>query len=475
MRMPASIMWFRQDLRLEDNPALCSAIQRGAPLLCLYVWSPDEEGEWPSGAAGRWWVHHSLKALGRSLSELGSSLILRKGSSKEEIFKLAKDAAADAIFWNRRYEPEALSRDGEVKAFLQEQGLKIHTSNGSLLFEPWEMATQNNKPFQMFTPFWKKCLSHKEIELPLAAPKKLPARKGAARSLPLEELELLPKIHWDAGIEKPWHPGEASAKKHLKKFIKDHLSEYSSQRDFLSVEGVSKMSPHLHHGEISPRTLWHEILPLYGKESPYLRQLGWREFAYHLLYHFPKTPTQPLKKNYQAFPWKRNSKALRAWQQGLTGYPIVDAAMRELWTTGWMHNRARLIAGSFLVKHLLQPWQEGAKWFWDTLVDADLANNTLGWQWVAGCGADAAPYFRIFNPVLQGQKFDAQGRYVRKWVPELAKLPDRWLHFPWEAPEEVLLKAQVALGKNYPFPIVDHRQARQQALEAFRTIKSILY
>lgn len=467
--MEASIVWFRQDLRVEDQPALTAALFLQGAVIPVYIWSPEEEGNWPPGAASRWWLHHSLIALQQDLQALNLTLIVRKGNSLQQLQKLIKETDAKHLFWNRRYEPKAIQRDAAIKAALSDQEIKVHISNSNLLFEPSSISNRQGKPFQVFTPFWKTCMAN-PVSSPLPAP---PAsRKNAPKvgSLKVQDLDLLPHIAWDDGLKKAWKPGSAGASQLLQRFLQKDIQHYAENRDRPDLEGVSRMSPHLHFGEISPRTIWHAATKK-GEGDAYLRQLGWREFAHHLLFHFPHTPDTPLHSKYAAFPWIDNKDFLHAWQKGQTGYPIVDAGMRELWTTGWMHNRVRMIVGSFLVKDLLLHWSEGAQWFWDTLVDADLANNTLGWQWVAGCGADAAPYFRIFNPVLQGEKFDPQGHYVKRWVPELSRLPLRWLQKPWTAPEDVLQQSGISLGKTYPKPIVDHDVARTRALAALRTLK----
>jgi deoxyribodipyrimidine photo-lyase len=349
-----------------------------------------------------------------------------------------------------------------------------------LLHEPWTIQNQSRKPFQVFTPFWKHCLTKPDPAEPLPAPRKITAPGQWSKSLPIEALELEPRIKWAEGMRAAWQPGEAGARGQLERFLSSAFENYSNGRNRPDLVGTSRLSPHLHFGEISPRQIWHGVRRMAEKRglsvvqwrnSQFLAEVGWREFAHHLLYHFPHTPAEPLRVGFKKFPWRRDASLLKAWQQGRTGYPIVDAGMRELWTTGWMHNRVRMIVASFLVKDLLLSWQEGAAWFWDTLVDADLAQNTLGWQWAAGCGADAAPYFRVFNPVSQGEKFDPQGDYVRKWCPELAKLSNTWLHQPWKAPDEVLAHCAIDPGRTYPKPIVCHAIAREVALEAFAKLK----
>ncbi len=447
-----TILWFRQDLRLEDNPALAEAIGRGGGVIPLYIWSPSEEGDWAPGAASRWWLHQSLAALDASLARLGSRLIVRAGPSFDILRALAAETGADAVFWNRRYEPAAIARDMQLKRELPAAGIEARSYNSALLYEPWTIRNRAGGPFQVFTPFWRTCLKAPEGPPdPLPTPRRIsaPARWPARGSL--ERLKLEPRIDWASGIRETWTPGEIGAQKRLRTFIRSSLSEYLIDRDRPDHDGVSRLSPHLHFGEIGPRQVLRAIAT-HAQTHPepgiitaaegYIRQIGWREFAHHLLYHFPQTPAQPLRPEFRAFPWRRDSRDLHAWQRARTGYGIVDAGMAELWTTGWMHNRVRMIVASFLVKDLLLPWREGARWFWETLVDADLANNTLGWQWAAGCGADAAPYFRIFNPAAQEAKFDPHGAYVRRWT--TAPRPD---------------------------PIVDHAEARMRALAALARLK----
>lgn len=437
--MKTTIVWFRKDLRIADHPPLMHAIKEGK-VVPLFIWNPEEEGEWPLGGASKWWLHHSLKSLEKQLASLNLKLIIRKGKSLDVIQSVMKETGASQVVWSRRYEPASIARDTEIKAAIS--GCKSFKSN--LLLEPWELK----KLYKVYTPFYKYCLTLKEPELPLPSPKN--AEGVSAESLKIEDLELLPRIHWDAEIDAMWNPGTAEAEKRLHEFRPEN---YSKLRDRPDLLGVSKLSPALHFGELSPRQIYHHVRGKEGAES-YIRQLYWREFAHHLLYHFPKTPTEALREDWKNFPWKVNPEELEKWQKGQTGYPIVDAGMRELWHTGWMHNRVRMIVGSFLVKDLLISWVEGARWFWDTLLDADLANNTFGWQWVGGCGADAAPYFRIFNPTLQGQKFDPEGDYVRKWIPELKHLSKDVIHEPWK----------IGGVKGYPERMVDHDVARKRAL-----------
>ena len=478
--VPPAIVWLRQDLRLADNPALQAAGRRGGPVVPVFVWAPEQEGAWPLGSASRWWLHQSLAQLAGELRAVGAELVLRQGSSLAELQRVARAIGADAVFWNRRYEPACLGRDRKVEEALRAAGLQTESFNAALLREPWTIQNKAGRPFQVFTHFWKACLASAEPAEPLPAPRRLAMPPRRLASLPLAALGLEPKLNWTAGLRAAWRPGSAGANAALQRFLSDSLLSYSDSRNRPDLPGTSRLSPHLHFGEISPRQVWHAVgrfavslsIPAaVWRGWQFLTELGWREFAHHLLYHFPHTPEQPLRPEFTRFPWRKNSEWLRAWQRGQTGYPFVDAGMRELWSDGWMHNRVRMLVASFLVKNLLLPWQEGARWFWDTLVDADLANNTLGWQWTAGCGADAAPFFRIFNPVSQGEKFDPDGNYVRRWVPELARLPNAWIHHPWQAPPPVLAATGVVLGQTYPRPIVSHFVSREVALEAYQRIR----
>ncbi len=468
---------------MSDNPALAAALARGGPIVPVYVLDDAGEGAWALGGASRWWLHHSLAALDEALGRRGSRLVLARGDSGAELRRIAGETGAGAVYWNRRYEPAVRARDAALKSSLAAEGLEAKSFNSALLFEPHTIQNKQGRAFQVFTPFWRHCQT-----LPFAAPVdsdagRLPGPARRPGSLAPGDLALLPRIPWDAGFAERWTPGEAGAQARLKRFLRDEVVHaYDERRNLPDHEGTSGLSPHLRFGEIGPRQVVAAVRAL-GKSAGldpasngarvYLNEIGWREFAYHLLYHFEQTPERPLRPEFERFPWAEDSDGakFRAWRRGRTGYPIVDAGIRELWKTGWMHNRVRMIVASFLVKHLRLPWQQGAAWFWDTLVDADLASNTLGWQWSAGCGADAAPYFRIFAPVTQGEKFDGAGRYVRRWVPELAKLPDKFLHCPWTAPANVLDYAGVRLGENYPRPMVDHAKARAEALAAFKALR----
>lgn len=475
---PPVLVWFRDDLRLDDHPALAAAAATGAPVVPVYVLPADAGCEWAMGSAARWWLHHSLLALGRDLAVCGSRLVLRTGDPARVLPALAEGAGARAVYWNRSYEPGASQVETRLRVELANQGITHQTCGGGVLFEPESIATRAGLPFRVFTPFWKACRDQGDPVSPCSAPKELPSPQARPRSDDLHTWNLLPHIDWAGGFRSTWQPGEAGGAVRLRAFLEGALAEYPVARDFPAQEGGSRLSPHLRFGEISPRRVWEQVRQavrerpeLEAAASAYLRELGWREFAVHLLHHFPHTPDRPLNSEFSRFSWLEDAVALRAWQQGRTGYPLVDAGMRQLWATGWKHNRVRMVVASFLVKDLLLPWQSGARWFWDTLVDADLANNTLGWQWSAGCGADAAPYFRIFNPVSQGEKFDASGEYIRRWVPELAELQSPWVHRPWEAPPLLLRAAGVELGVDYPRPIVDHGRARQRALAAFQQLK----
>jgi len=479
-KTPAAIVWLRQDLRLADNPALQAACRHGGPVVPVFVWAPEEEGAWPPGSASRWWLHQSLEQLAAACDTAGSELVIRRGSSIAELRRVAKAAGANAVFWNRRYQPAALARDRQVEEALRTAGLQTESHNGALLHEPWTIQNKSGRPFQVFTPFWRTCLNSGEPAAPLPAPRMLMPPSRRPTSLPLMVLGLEAAHSWTDGLRAAWHPGSVGANAELRRFLRQDLESYDEGRNRPDQPGTSRLSAHLHFGEISPRQVWHAVKGFAESRSlpaavwrrwQFLTELGWREFAHHLLFHFPHTPEQPLRPEFAGFPWRKNSTWLRAWQRGRTGYPLVDAGMRELWSTGWMHNRIRMVAASFLVKNLLIPWQEGARWFWDTLVDADLANNTLGWQWTAGCGADAAPFFRIFNPVNQGAKFDPNGGYVRRWVPELARLPAAWMHRPWETPPSVLATAGVELGRTYPRPIVSPFISRELALEAYQRMR----
>ncbi len=392
-----------------------------------------------------------------------------KGDAAKEMPNFVEKTKAEAVFWNRRYEPWAMERDKGIKENLKENGVEAHSFNGSLLFEPWEIKNKTGLSYKVFTPYSRACHERGGIRPPTGT-KKVNFTK--AEGLTLDDLKLMPSIKWYGGMDDFWKPGEEGGKARLKRFAADAAAKYKAQRDFPAIDGVSRLSPYLHFGELSPHQIWDAISGKVDRAHDYLRQLLWREFSWHLLYHAPDFPEKPWDAKFTKFPWKKDKKLLRLWQKGLTGYPIVDAGMRQLWETGWMHNRVRMIVGSFLVKNLLLNWRDGEDWFWDTLVDADLGNNAAGWQWIAGCGADAAPYFRIFNPVLQSRKFDPAGEYIKKYIPELKKLPANLVHAPWEASPLELSAAGVTLGKTYPAPVVDLAESRDRALKAYNVAKN---
>jgi deoxyribodipyrimidine photo-lyase len=473
--MPVSILWYRHDLRLDDHPALRRAAARGA-VVPVFVWHPADEGRWAPGGASRWWLDRSLAALDAALRERGSRLVIRCGDPGEQLAAVAEACGADRVFASSRHEPWAVEQESRVADRLRAAGVGLEHEEGNLLFGPEAIRSGSGEPYKVFTPFWKACLREGPTAAPQAAPDSIAPPKAWPSSVSRESLELSPRIPWDAGFAAVWTPGAAGAGERLRAFRASAIADYRERRDLPAEAGTSLLSPHLHFGEISPRRIWHAVMPRQGGPpvgtEKFLAEIGWREFAHHVLRAFPRTAERPLRPEFNAFPWRPDPSLLRAWQRGETGYPMVDAGMRQLWSIGWMHNRVRMIVASFLVKHLLQPWLDGAAWFWDTLVDADLANNSLGWQWTAGCGADAAPYFRIFNPVLQGEKFDPQGAYLQRWVPELAALPASCIHRPWEASASELAAAGVVLGRTYPRPIVEHAMARQRALEALSTVSS---
>ncbi len=526
--MPTTaLLWLRRDLRLGDNPALAAAMARCERVIPVYLQAPDEEAPWQPGAASCWWLHQSLCVLSEHLQRLGSRLIIRRGESLAMLRALIAETGATQVHWNRCYEPAMIARDGKIKQTLRADGIDCASHNAALLSEPWTLKTGSGEPYRVFTPYWRRLRPQlaeitdiAERTASASALDALPPVPSELDGLSPEALGLRPTIPWDLGLSETWQPGEAGARAELERFLNGPIERYHEARDWPAEPGTSRLSPYLHFGEISPRQILAQIRQTNAGNSagtsasassnassgsspsarassnngsgastdsrpisaladenaiaePYLRELGWREFSYQLLYHFPHTPSEPLNPRFADFPWRTDNTEhlLDAWQRGRTGIPIVDAGMRELWHTGWMHNRVRMIVASLLTKNLRLPWQEGARWFWDTLVDADLANNTQGWQWSAGCGADAAPYFRIFNPVRQGERFDAQGHYVRRWCPELAKLPDKLIHQPWAAPATALTQASVELGVTYPRPIIDLKSSRAEALAAYDRVK----
>ena len=474
-----SIYWFRDDLRLTDLPGLQAAANAG-PVLPVFVLDPDLGDPWILGGASRWWLHHSLKALQAALSEQGLELILRTGKPATVLATLAKEINAKTVHCSRHYQPWAHTLELSVRDALADVGATLKRFPGTLLHEPEDVATGGGTPFKVFTPFWRACNRRPEPSLPAEVPT-LSAISAAPHSEDLRDWQLTPsQPNWAYGWNDLWTPGETGAQSALSEFLSQHVINYGDGRDIPAEPNTSRLSPYLRFGNLSPRQVWHAAQGA-KRERPetsesidkFLSEIGWREFCYHLLFHFPTMPDEAFNPKFSFFPWGEDTERLKAWQAGKTGYPIVDAGMRELWHTGFMHNRVRMVVASFLTKHLLLNWREGEAWFWDCLLDADLASNACSWQWVGGSGADASPYFRIFNPIAQGEKFDKSGGYTRRWVPELSGLPDKYLHKPWEAPDDVLLAAGVSLGETYPEPIVDHKTAREEALSAYATLKAL--
>jgi deoxyribodipyrimidine photo-lyase len=473
--MKKTLVWFRQDLRLADNPALYEALAQGS-VLAVYILEDNKTDHCNIGAASRWWLHHSLSKLNQTLNDC---LNLYSGCAQTILLKCIEEHAIDAVYWNRCYEPWRIVQDAHIESYLQKINIDCKSFNASLLFEPWEILKKDGTPYKVFTPFYQKgCLSAPSPQKTLGKPKKLAFIHDSRHAVSIDALNLLPEKSWYQSIEAHWTIGETGAHKRFEAFLENGLCNYREGRNFPSKNHVSRLSPHLHFGEISPHMLWHRMqdLMIHGKiplpdVEHFLSELLWREFSYYLLYHFPELPYKNFQSKFDRFPWQHDAHLLKSWQQGQTGYPIVDAGMRELWQTGYMHNRVRMIVGSFLVKNLNLHWRHGAAWFWDCLLDADLANNSASWQWIAGSGADAAPYFRIFNPITQGQKFDPAGTYTKSFIPELAKLPIEYLFEPWKAPATILKEADVLLGQTYPRPIVDLQSSRKSALEAFAALR----
>lgn len=473
--MSITIAWFRQDLRLSDNPALIAAARTGQ-VLPIYILDDHHAGEWRAGAASRWWLHRSLAALNESLQ---GRLRIFAGDPEVVLPRLASEIGAAAIHWNRCYEPWRTRRDQRLKATLRAAGVEVVSHQASLLWEPWSIHKSDGTPYKVFTPFYRHgCLPQGEPRMPLPPPPSLQLFSGDPQGVPLEQLALMPAIPWYREMEALWPVGERGAESTLAGFLAAGLNDYREGRDFPALKAVSRLSPYLHHGEISPFRVWAAATQSLTNGAPtaavehFQRELGWREFSHHLLYHFPDLPSQNLQRQFDHFPWRQDGEALKRWQRGWTGYPLVDAGMRELWRTGYMHNRVRMITASFLVKNLMLDWRLGQAWFWDCLVDADLANNSASWQWVAGSGADAAPYFRIFNPVTQSQKFDPDGAYLRTYLPELAALPTRYLHDPSNAPDDVLRAAGIELDRDYPRAMVPLADSRAAALAAYHSLRA---
>lgn len=466
-------MWFRQDLRLKDNPAFTQACKVGE-VIPIYIRDESLSHNTAPGSASNWWLHHSLTALNASLE---GALQIFSGNAGEVLKLICKHYGVNSVYWNRCYEPEVIARDSVIKTDLQSIGIQALSTNGSLLWEPMSVLKKDGTPYRVFTPYYKYgCSQVKEPRFVVGKPKSVTLQNVAPIGDTIASLKLLPSKGWDSEFYTSWQPGEAGAGQRLQEFINNALSNYKEHRNVPSIEGTSKLSPSLHFGEISPNQVWYAIKGATNTSNRanaevFLSEIGWREFSYYLLFHFPNLITENFNSKFNGFKWLNEAPKFKAWKIGATGVPIIDAGMRELWRTGYMHNRVRMIVGSFLVKNLLIDWRKGERWFWDCLVDADQASNTASWQWVAGSGADAAPYFRVFNPVLQGEKFDATGEYVKRYCPELGNLASKYIHKPWEAPRDILAEAGVELGSDYPHPIVDLKVSRQRALERYAELK----
>ena len=469
------ILWFRLDLRLSDNPALFNASLLDKPIIPIFILDDLDANERKLGKAAKWWLHKSLINLSSDLEKFGSRLLLFSGKALDILEELIISSNSDSVMWNRRYEPWAVARDILIKEKLSKNGLSIKSFKANLVYEPWNIKSKTGNPLKVFTPYKKALLNKGPLPEPIEIPKILPSPLIWPNGKNINDLELLDKFNW---MEKfnVWDVGSDSAFKKLSSFKKNSLNSYGTKRDIPGEQGTSKLSPHLRFGEISPTQILNFInFDNTTKENnsleTYQSEIIWREFAHNLMWQFPEIHKKPIKKEFEDLNWDDNEELFLKWTKGLTGYPIVDAGMRELWSKGWMHNRVRMVTASFLTKHLLIPWQKGEEWFWDTLLDADAASNTASWQWVAGCGADAAPFFRIFNPIIQGEKFDPNGIYIRKYIPELKKMPNKFIHEPWKASDAILKNSDIRLGKTYPFPIIDHKFARERALNAYKNIR----
>jgi deoxyribodipyrimidine photo-lyase len=484
-RLAPIILWFRNDLRLSDNPALHAAASISAPLICVYIHEKPVRGQREVVGAALWWLHGSLADLNQSLKKFGGQLHVFAGVAEEVIGALVQETGASAVYWNRRYDEAGREIDAGIKAASRNRDVAAESFNASLLHEPWTVMTQAGTPFRVFTPYWREALQRGDPPAPLPVPihiafADLPDNLQQRFAYP-SGLEADPQTpDWASGLREIWKRSEEGAKERLASFLDDDLKNYAPGRDRLDLQVTSRISPYLRFGNISIRQVWHALASRQHSGTAqasdhdvqkFKSELGWREFSYSLLYHCPLLHRENIQRQFDRMPWQSDKKALIAWQKGRTGYPVVDAAMCQLWLTGTMHNRARMIVGSFLVKHLLIDWREGEAWFWNTLVDADPANNPASWQWVAGTGADAAPYFRILNPILQGQKFDVEGAYVKRWLPVLEGLPASVVHRPWAASKAELAAAGVRLGENYPQPIVDHDFARKRALATWNAMR----
>ncbi|MGB7206538.1 MAG: deoxyribodipyrimidine photo-lyase [Anderseniella sp.] len=476
-----AILWFTNDLRMSDNAALTRAVESGRPILPVFILDDQVAGKFAMGGASRWWLMHSLEMLGASIKSLHGMLVLKRGASLQVLTSLIEETGAEALYFSRNHAPWSAELEKSVFDLCAGKGVECKRFSGFLLHEPEAIKTGSDTPYKVYTPFSRNCFDNSPARAPRATPQDINFYKGAITSDELVDWQLYSaRPDWASGFGERWQPGEAGAHNKLERFISQAIKNYHDARDIPGTFGTSRLSPHLHFGEISPLQCWHAARHAMDNTQQsmdagghtFLKELLWREFSYHLLHYWPDLPEKAFKPEFQEFPWRENGEFLEAWQKGQTGYPIVDAGMRELWATGWMHNRVRMIVASFLIKNLNIPWQSGERWFWDTLVDADIGSNSASWQWVAGCGADAAPFFRIFNPVLQGERFDPEGNYVRTWVPEIAKLPTRLVHKPWEAPALVLKEAGIELGKTYPTAMVDLYATRDQALAAYKSIRN---
>ncbi|WP_456277256.1 cryptochrome/photolyase family protein [Bacillus sp. AK128] len=474
--MKKIIVWFRKDLRLHDHPALWEAAQQGM-VIPVFIWSKEEEIDLHASPTAKWWLHHSLVEIIKAFYSLNIPFIIRAGNYLDELQEVIKETGAEVVYYNERYEPSAIHNDEKTLNGLKALGIQTKTFRSHLLYHPSYILTQSGEPYKMFTPFFSS-LMKESIPRPYPIPKEISGYKTPIKSLYVEQLDLLPLVRWDEKLHRYWIPGEDFAIKQWTRFLKQGVHRYPDERDVPAAQATSGLSPYLSSGNISVRAIWYaakrhvdENKDVHGQVDAFLRQLAWREFSYYQLWHHPSITNTPLRHQFESFPWMNQSEHLDCWKRGITGYPLVDAGMRELWETGAMHNRVRMVAASFLVKHLLVNWTEGLSWFRHTLVDFDPANNSMGWQWIAGTGFDSAPYFRIFNPILQSEKFDKDGEYIRTWLPELSKLPAPYIHRPWDAPADILEEANIVLGETYPFPIVDHTSARERALRAYEEIK----
>ena len=467
-KVAPALLWFRRDLRLADNPALMAALRQDGGVIPVFILDETSPGLRPLGGAARWWLGRSLDVLRQSLEKYGVQLILRRGATLPILRQLAKETGARALHFNRRFDPPGFALDQKVTDALRTDGVEVEDHDANYLHEPWQLTTKQGEPFKVFTPFWRRLSDQYNPPALHLAPKQWPVHKPNPKSEPIKSFRFAP--FWATGFDEAWQPGEAGAREQLTDFLDDTIDDYSTDRDRPDLRGTSRLSPHLAWGEISVHRAWRQAETGSVGAAAFRRELAWRDFNMHVYHHFPDLPTIPWQTGFRNFPFKKNSLGLPAWQQGQTGYPLVDAGMRELWQTGWMHNRVRMVVASFLIKHQLIDWRRGEEWFWDTLVDADPAQNAGNWQWVAGCGFDAAPFFRIFNPTLQAQKFDPKGDYIRQWVPELVALDNKGLREPWKLSAATLHEAEVSLGKDYPKPIVDHDDARKRALSVYRQV-----